>query len=256
MSLIQGLENHHGYPNGEHISCSIFNQNIINYLAALKDNDKINRTFAVALSNYPSNIDHQQLLFCHNANISIIDNKETLRREIIKFFPHRECWNGKYMLKYPNKTNGDCQRRCNNLDTLVNAVVDNFEKWKTGACVPYCLIQEILNNGKEYKTVMLDGKAMYMFAKDSAKHHAFSTEAEIFKFAEDALRILKTNRRGTIADGLVRVDVMERNDGKLIVNEFEGFEALFAKKGANEAAVHDCLRKFWFAKIKFALSFF
>lgn len=206
------------------------------------------------MSNFPSNIDHQQLLFSHNAEIAIIDDQAILEREIKKFFPKHKDWNGQYMLKFPYKTNGDCMKRCKSFAELVKEVIDCYDDVLTGACVPYCIIQEILTNGKEYKTVLCDGKAMYMFPKDSATHHAFSNEAEIFRFAEDALKILKAKRRGTIADGLVRVDVMERNDGKLIVNEFESFEALFA--GPHEAVVHDCLRKFWFAKIKFALSFY
>ena len=63
------------------------------------------------------------------------------------------------------------------------------------------------------------------------------------------MNILKEKRPGTITEGLVRVDIMERNDGALIVNEFEGFEAQFTKDETSDTVVRHFLKLFWARKL-------
>jgi len=46
---------------------------------------------------------------------------------------------------------------------------------------------------------------------------------------------LYLNGLGAITDGLVRVDVMQTKDGRLVVNEFEGFEALYEGTGSADS---------------------
>jgi hypothetical protein len=55
--------------------------------------------------------------------------------------------------------------------------------------------------------------------------HAFSTEPELFAFAEETAKQFALDCPQAIVDGLFRVDIMQTSDGRLIVNEFESFEA-------------------------------
>lgn len=70
---------------------------------------------------------------------------------------------------------------------------------------------------------MLDGQAQYFFTRGQGKR--FFIEDKQLSFAEESLMLLKQRRPSTITEGLVRVNVMQRNDGVMIVNEFESLEA-------------------------------
>jgi len=67
------------------------------------------------------------------------------------------------------------------------------------------------------------------FENYGGKGKAYSDEnmQRRMKFAEDAIQMLKAACPEAIVDGLVRVDIFEMSDGRLVVNEFESFEALF-----------------------------
>ena len=71
--------------------------------------------------------------------------------------------------------------------------------------------------------IMLDGQAQYFFTREQGKR--FFIEDKQLSFAEESLMLLKQRRPSTITEGLVRVNVMQRNDGVMIVNEFESLEA-------------------------------
>ena len=52
-----------------------------------------------------------------------------------------------------------------------------------------------------------------------------SSYDDLFQFAESAVRLLVAARPFTIADFILRVDIMQANNGRFVVNEFESFEA-------------------------------
>jgi hypothetical protein len=62
--------------------------------------------------------------------------------------------------------------------------------------------------------------------KETKSEPAFAAEDDIYIFARKALAEFKVRCNYAITDGLFRVDVMCGNDGKMRVNEFEGFEAV------------------------------
>jgi hypothetical protein len=74
---------------------------------------------------------------------------------------------------------------------------------------------------------------------------AFSSKPELLVFAEEAVRYLEASAPSCIANGLLRVDIMQRRDGSLIVNEFESLEALFDKK---EDCTQSFLASFWLSE--------
>ena len=121
-------------------------------------------------------------------------------------------------------------------------------------CMPYVLIQACMVNRKEYKVVCLDSETQYVaniqtFAGMGSK---FSSPPHVvlFEFVRNAIRALKSKVPGFMCEGLVRVDVFMRQDGRLVVNEFESFEASVCGVDHQEAKVVTFLENFWETKIE------
>lgn len=78
------------------------------------------------------------------------------------------------------------------------------------------------------------------FSQDNKK-------ADILQFAETAVHILESYVPFTIANFLIRVDIMQRNDGSLVVNEFESMEACFFSNRPHlrQHQAEDFIQTFW-----------
>lgn len=244
------LDFHLGFPMAEHLCCPIFTQNKLNYLSALRDADRISYTMAIELSSFRTYSRHQQMLvFPFDSIVFQWNNCEEIIYDL-----QQNCQEAglcKWVLKFPFMTNGNNIKYCKDFESLTDRILEcNDEDFDNGLSVPYGLVQPCLTNGKEYKIIVLDGKAIFHTVKNNGQSKAFSDTETLYEFAETSLRILKSKRPGTISDGMVRVDIMQRNDGKMIVNEFEGFEAGFGLNGSTDAKVMHCLTKFWANKLQ------
>jgi hypothetical protein len=142
-------------------------------------------------------------------------------------------------------------QRPNTVDEIKTRVKFLFNHPLGGDIVPYALIQPRLRNRIEYKVVLNNGVALFCWKRGSVgKSFSSSPHDQLFKFAEEALKLLKRNCPATIHDGLIRVDVMIADDGRPIVNEFESFEACyFTTKSELEAQVYTFLEHYWLLKI-------
>lgn len=125
-----------------------------------------------------------------------------------------------------------------------------------GDVIPYTMLQPKLDNKKEYKFVFVDGQFQYQtsIVGGNSKHcRAFlktkAQKAEGVRFASDAIELLKNQCPYSILDGLVRVDIMQRNDGSYSVNEFESLEARTFSAGVGgadrEIIVSGRLMEYW-----------
>jgi len=89
--------------------------------------------------------------------------------------------------------------------------------------IPYMMMQPTVVNLKEYKLVLFNGKFCHVCNSRSSHNHGFpyseQNETNMFKFAEDALRFCFAQCPYMIVDGLVRVDIFEAQDGRLVVNK-------------------------------------
>jgi hypothetical protein len=133
--------------------------------------------------------------------------------------------------------------------------------------LPYLFVQVKAPCCREDKVLVLNGKAKMLVATDKrSQGRPFkSTIPQIFAFAEKVTQRLKQVIPETMTEFLIRVDLFEV-DGKLKVNEFESFEALFTSKwvmsskckrnGANEVPYWDdyfsaaWCEEFWYQKLK------
>lgn len=74
--------------------------------------------------------------------------------------------------------------------------------------------------------VCFNGIPLYETAgKSPSGSRAFGTRETRFKFAKSAIDNLKLNCSQCLVDGLVRVDIMQDDNGEMVVNEFESLEA-------------------------------
>jgi hypothetical protein len=113
------------------------------------------------------------------------------------------------------------------------------------------MIQPRLSNRKEYKVVVLNGKASHIIPQCAngvtcpGKAFTFATETtDLFRFAEMAVHCLSKQCPASLIAGLIRVDIMETLAGNLIVNEFESLEAVFEPSGHECGEVGARLREF------------
>jgi hypothetical protein len=123
---------------------------------------------------------------------------------------------------------------------------------KYGNRVPYAMIQPWLVNRKEYKVVLFNGRASHILPQrangTSASGVGFSQHPhhEVLRFAETMVRQLGHVCPGTMTDYSLRVDVMQKRTGNMIVNELESFEASYESSNHAEThATNALVRKFW-----------
>ena len=159
---------------------------------------------------------------------------------IHEFLRNEDIGNG-WVVKAPFTTNSHGVRFCS--ASSGDAVWRTIQALSTlmGSIVPYVILQPRLRNKKEYRFLCLDGKVVYKVLKnaDSSKGTSF---AGAHDFAQSALLTLSERVPSCMSRFMVRVDVMEL-DGKLVVNEFESFEALFTGKGEHATVMF--LSEFW-----------
>lgn len=247
---LMDLQYHLGFPMAESLCCPIFTQNKLNYLSAVTH---INFTLAIELQSLQLYTDHQKrLIFPSDSVVFQWSDCNQIINELTRYT--RRCKESdmvKWVLKFPFRTNCDNMKWCEDYPTLTKRIIECNDAADIGESVPYGLIQPHLHNGKEYKVILLDGEAEFYSVKNSGnKSVAFADKDTLFRFAEQSLRTLKIMRPGTISEGVVRVDIMQRNDGVMIVNEFEGFEARFEKTDKTDEKVRACLTKFWANKLQ------
>jgi hypothetical protein len=173
-------------------------------------------------------------------------SKDVVHKLIQRGYTNDQEW----VVKFPFKTNHDDMKYCKGFAALEAFIVRMFDDYDTGAHVPYAMIQPRLSNQLEYKVILLNGIANHCFTYTGGSGTAFCPTPEqkktvLFAFAENCLKTLKERRPGTIDEGLVRVDIMQDDNGKMVVNEFESFEAVFHSTGEKEMKVHTCLINFW-----------
>lgn len=84
----------------------------------------------------------------------------------------------------------------------------------------------------------------------SGQQMRFSVPREsVITFAEESVRKLKDVLPGTHFSGLVRVDIMQRSNAMLVVNEFESLEAMYSSQDndLDDCKTHSRLVEMWSA---------
>lgn len=229
------LSDHVGYPSGNSVNCPIFTQDKYEYLQSMPK-DMVIDTYFIPLPYLDE-----------NSNTVYPHNEEEIR---LFLDINRNSYEGRgWVFKYPYTTN--CIGRFyhhdeNSIFTRINTSnAVHFNRF------PYALLQPCLKNKQEYKIVVRGYKSKYIsnISQKAGERRAFGNKHELLNFAEEATFTLRRNCRSSICDGLIRVDIMTTHEGKMVVNEFEGLEALYSGKAGEEHETFDFLVKYWVGKI-------
>ncbi len=117
--------------------------------------------------------------------------------------------------------------------------------------IPYLMLQIRVENNTEVKLVFFNKKFCHCanLPKTAKSLPSYSTEA-IVQFCYEVLESLVPFEDIFILDGLVRIDVFESDDGKLMVNELESLEADFVSSDISEVInVENMMKQYWKDKI-------
>ena len=203
MYQLQRLYDHPGYPYRQLLRDPIFLQDKYEYIRIVED--ICNPTFKITI---------------RENNSYLMDDIQS----ILTFTGiHNDIANA-WMMKLPFVSNGFHKSRVNSIDDIISKLEyysNNFY-----GMYPYVMLQPYLTNKKEYKVAVFDGKPLYICKSTKrGSEKAFSNTTGRMKFAENAVSLLKGRSRNVCCEGLIRVDIMQGNDGSMIVNEFESLEA-------------------------------
>ena len=162
-----------------------------------------------------------------------------------------------WVVKAPFTTNSHFVKFPKTIEIVVNIIKSSPYNPEVGyGQIPYLMVQPCMHNRKEYKVVLLNHVPVFATSAGNKrcsnginKSFVQTDRLDLYKFAEDQLTELKLNCPGAITDGLFRVDVLQNNDGTMVVNEFESLEASYYTTGNKEIAVQDFLFRYWHNKI-------
>ena len=227
MYELQKLYDHDGYLYGQYLRDPIFLQDKYEYIRLVKKN------------------------IC-NPTLKITIRKDS------NYTPDDLSSISTFLRLHQDKTRSWCMKLAFVTNSFHMAQVDTYEElldklyFYSGnffGIYPYVMLQPYLFNRKEYKVTLYNGKALYICKSARRKNErAFSNSADVMQFAEDAVVMLKCETTVMDLEGVIRVDVMQGNDGSLIVNEFESLEAcIWSSEGCvrNEAITMSYQATFW-----------
>ena len=248
-AAIQILKGHAGFPSDQQLDCPIFLQHKYDYLLAIRH--IVNPTIAIQLPVVEKVVDIGTGNVKHTSSIVGSDFDSAELRRFLNRYNEGDGW----VVKHPFVTVREGMKFCSSHEEVRDQLAIVTASF--AGRLPYTMIQPKLINRKEYKIVVLNGKASHILPQNSGvrcKGRAFASREELFLFAETAVRILAMRCPGCITSGLVRVDVMTTKEGNYVVNEFEGLEALW-EPSAREcveitSACNFFLFKYWHHTVK------
>lgn len=113
----------------------------------------------------------------------------------------------------------------------------------------YVMLQPKMANRREEKVIVINGTAVHIADKamnPCGGGFKYAEPKQLFEFAEESVRLLKSRVPSFLCDGLIRVDIFCNAMGKLMVNEFESLEAThYIPNHTNECRVVRALANYW-----------
>jgi len=247
---LQRLKGHHGFPTGDNLMCPVFTQHKFHYLCALRS--FVAPTLAVKFPQVDRVVD----MHGNERISSTVDSASSFNVDDLDSFLGSHMETG-WVVKLPFTTVHEGMSFCLTKDEVYSALCVKAQRfaWR----IPYALVQPRLSNRREYKVVTLNGKASHVIPEDAngvkvsyreKKNFSTAPHTELMLFAEMAVRYLVQMCNGTISEYLIRVDVMQLDNGMMIVNEFESFEAVYTASCHEKTChVQQFLNNFWLEKL-------
>jgi hypothetical protein len=183
---LSSLGAHQGFPMGSKLKCPIFTQDKQQYINCMQLQSIAIPSIFVTLP-IPSDFNYHQLLHFTDQ--------------------HTTPTSCGFVVKLPFVTNSEALTMPRDFDATVKALEQKSQRYgrEHGLCIPYAIVQPRLPNRKEYKVVLVNGKASHITSwKSHANDKAFSNREELFIFAEKAFKSLcEMYRQRSQRDSLV-----------------------------------------------------
>ncbi len=144
---------------------------------------------------------------------------------------------------------------------FTKTITDTLRRLEEAFCyfdgsMPYMILQACMNNRREMKVFAINGEPCYKCnipgteSKRSATgvNEAFvdTSDERLMCFVKKSIKVAQASCPYLLKSGLFRVDVFQKANGELVVNEFESLEANHnSKKMGDELFVGDFLTKYW-----------
>jgi hypothetical protein len=230
---IQRLFYHVGYPFGKKLNDSTFLQNKYQLVRVLGENAITTLKFHFDWLDIDGNVSNKQ--FMHLLHAFLAQNTE----------------GAGWVVKLPYTTNGEGVNFCPTVENVLSTLKELKDKF--GDLIDYCMVQPRLINRYEHKLVYFDG-VFFQHAHNhvplqSYESWEFGTEEEIKSFCCQIIEQLKKTYPDFLLQPMLRIDVMQTRDGKLVVNEMESLDALTSAKGRGgekgDLNLNSMLRQFW-----------
>lgn len=147
---------------------------------------------------------------------------------IIRFVEKNSDESG-YVVKMPYTTNSEFVKFARDYTQVLQHI--ELAARKYAERVEYVMVQPCMKNRKEYRVVVLGGRAQYLAdvqqkaCGSATRQFSEHPHGALFGFAENAVLALRTYCPESISDYVMRVDIFQRSDNRLVVNEFESLEA-------------------------------
>ena len=121
--------------------------------------------------------------------------------------------------------------------------------------IPYFMLQEKVSDNREARLCFLDGTFSHFVviggkSVNSLKHYCAT---DLIDFASSVFLLLK-DEPTFILDGLVRIDIFEDDDERLVVNELESLDARYTASREFDAKVASFLMDYWERHIYMAIN--
>jgi len=218
------LRLHPGFPNNDQLNCPVFLQHKFAYLTGVRQ--IANPTIAIPFPSPEKSESEEGVTFISSADESAFDVPQLHR-----FLESNNEGRG-WVIKHPFVTMREGIKWCETTDQVITNLAISTAKY--GGRLPYTMIQPRLLNRKEYKVVVLGGKASHIIPQcangtmaNGKEFNFFKTPESFLHFAEVAVMCLAKRCPGSHVEGLIRVDIMETAIGNMVVNEFESLEAVY-----------------------------
>jgi hypothetical protein len=208
------LRTHKGFPSNFQLQCPIFLQDKFAYISACED------------------------ICIPTVRFEMTEVFNTLSNRKLKNFLIKHNGGNGWVVKAPYSTNGQDVVNCKDDHSAIVELRKMVDRLSTR--VPYVMMQPRLRNLKEYKMICHHGVIVYKVQKKKDPGKAFPGVED---FAKHALDTLSTRLPQCMTDFMIRVDIMQLDCGRLVVNEFESFEAQYC--GAGEVDTISFLEGYW-----------
>jgi hypothetical protein len=223
---LQRLYFHPGFPNGDKLQCPIFTQDKFRYITYC------NKTIAIRLNE-----------------LGVVDNETKI---FIEKFTTENSEGVGWVVKAPYTTNCQFREYSDSLEKILICFKSACHKFY--GFHEYVMIQPRMFNSKEIRVMLFNEKARYFIninSETKSSKRILVTDDELFRFAEDSVNMIKQNLGDKlIFDGPLRVDMFQKSNGELVVNEFESLEANYdCSNHVTEIKMRSEMMQYWKCKI-------